>query len=167
VNGQKVTNGGALQVAISEMNPGAALKLGVIRDGQPVSLNLTVGQYHAKGEEASNDSPTGQQKGKIGLAVADLNDQARQQLNVPESIKGVVVQQVRPGSPADDAGIQPGDVVVEVNRKPAASASQFVSAVRATAAGKDLLLLVWSRGNASYRTVHTDPDLAQNGDDNQ
>jgi len=167
VNGQKVTNGGALQVAISEMNPGAALKLGVIRDGQPVSLNLTVGQYHAKGEEASNDSPTGQQKGKIGLAVADLNDQARQQLNVPESIKGVVVQQVRPGSPADDAGIQPGDVVVEVNRKPAASASQFMSAVRATAAGKDLLLLVWSRGNASYRTVHTDPDLAQNGDDNQ
>ena len=149
-------NGSALQVAVSQMSPGTAVKLGVMRDGKPLTLNLTVGQYHAKNEEASNEGDKGQQKGKIGLAVADLDDQVRQQLNVPDQVHGVVVQQVRPASPAEEAGIQPGDVIIEVNRKPAQSASEFANQVHQGPAGKDLLLLVWSKGNASYRTVHTD-----------
>ena len=96
--------------------------------------------------------------------MADLNGQARQQYNVPENVQGVVVQQVRPASPADDAGLQPGDVILEVNRKPAQSANDFVSAVHANPSGQDLLLLVWSHGNASYRTVHTDGGAEQNGE---
>jgi serine protease Do len=75
-----------------------------------------------------------------------------------DQVHGVVVQSVRPASPADEAGIQAGDVIVEVNRKPAQSASQFVSEVHQNREGKDLLLLVWSKGNASYRTVHPDQD---------
>ena len=63
--------------------------------------------------------------GKIGLAVGDLTPEARQQFNVPDQVHGVVVQNVRPGSPADEAGIQPGDVILEIDRKPADSASQF------------------------------------------
>ncbi len=78
VNGQKVVNASGLQVAVSEMSPGTSLKLGVIRDGKPMKLDLTVGQYHAKTQEASNEGENGPNKGKIGVAVADLNDQARQ-----------------------------------------------------------------------------------------
>jgi serine protease Do len=69
---------------------------------------------------------------------------------------------VKPGSPADDAGLQPGDVIEEIDRKPAGSASQFASEVHAAPADKDMLLLVWSHGNASYRTVHPDQSLADN-----
>jgi serine protease Do len=156
VNGQKVVNASGLQVAVSEMSPGTSLKLGVIRDGKPMTVNLTVGQYHAKTEEASNEGANGPNKGKIGVAVADLNDQARQHYNVPDQVHGVVVQQVRPGSAADDAGLQPGDVIMEVDRKPASSASDFANQVHQGPAGRDLLLLVWSKGNASYRTVHAD-----------
>jgi serine protease Do len=76
-------------------------------------------------------------------------------------MQGAVVENVRPASPADDAGLQPGDVVLQVNRKPTASASQFVSQVHGDTNDGDLLLLVWSKGNASYRTVH--PDTGQNG----
>jgi serine protease Do len=165
VNGQKVLNASGLQVAVSEMSPGVALKLGVIRDGKPVTVDLTVGQYHSsKAEDASNgDDNNGQQKkGKIGLAVADLDQQVRQQFNVPDHVHGVVVQQVRPASPAEDAGLQPGDVILEVNRKPAQSASDFINEVHQSPAGKDLLLLIWSKGNASYRTVHPDQG-EQNG----
>src|ERR1700676_143197 len=108
INGQKVMNGSALQLAISQMSPGNALKLSVIREGKPMTLDLTVGQYHAKDEEASADNPTARQKGKIGVAIADLDDNVRQQFNVPDSVKGVVVRDVRPGSPAEDAGLQPG-----------------------------------------------------------
>jgi serine protease Do len=159
VNGLKVANGSALQVAVSQMTPGTALKLDIMRDGKPVTLNLTVGPFHGKTEVAGNEGDRGSNKGKIGVAVADLNGQARQQFNVPDSVNGVVVQQVRPGSPADDAGLQPGDVIMEVNRKPAQSAGDFASGVRNMPAGEDLLLLVWSHGNASYRTVH--PETGQ------
>ncbi len=161
VNGQKVTNGSALQMAISQMSPGNAIKLGIVREGKPMSLDLTVGQFHAKTEEAANENPTARQKGKIGVAVGNLDDQVRQQFNVPDQVKGVVVQDVRPGSPADDAGLQPGDVIQEVNRKPAGDPNQFASAVHGAPAEKDILLLVWSRGNASYRTVRPDQSVAQ------
>ncbi|KAA6463055.1 Do family serine endopeptidase [Acidobacteria bacterium AB60] len=165
-NGQKIPNSSSLQLEVSEMTPGSPLKLEVMRDGKPMTVNLTVGQFRAKSEMASNDSGGSHQKGKIGVAVANLDDQARQQFNVPDSVKGVVVQQVRPGSPADDAGLQPGDVIEEVNRKPAGDASQFAGTVHAAPADKDLLLTIWSRGNSTYRTVHPDQSLAQS-DNNQ
>jgi serine protease Do len=157
VNGDKVDSAGALQMAVSEMTPGEALKLGVVRDGKPMTLNLTVGSFKGNTEEAANDG-AGENKGRIGVSVGDLNDDARQQFQVPERVKGAVVQDVRPGSPAEDAGLQPGDVIQEVNRKPVASASETVGQIHAAPEGKDLLLLVWSHGNASYRTVHPDAE---------
>jgi len=159
VNGQKITNGSALQMTVSQMTPGTPIKVGIVRDGKPMNLDLTVGQFQGKSEVAGNEGDRGANKGKIGVAVADLNGQARQQFNVPESVQGVVVQQVRPGSPAEEAGLQPGDVIMEVNRKPAQSASDFADHVHNMASGQDLLLLVWSHGNASYRTVH--PEAGQ------
>jgi serine protease Do len=159
VNDTSVINGSTLQVAVSEMAPGTKITLGVIRNGKPETLNLTVGEFHGNSEVASNDSQddSGSAKtGKLGLAVSNLTADARQQINAPDQIKGVVVQSVRPASPADDAGIQPGDVILEVNRKPAESASQFADEVHQNQDGKDILLLVWSKGNASYRTIHPD-----------
>jgi serine protease Do len=159
VDDTKVVNGSTLQVVVSEMAPGAKITLGVIRNGKPETLNLTVGQFHGNGEVASNDSQDGSdgaKTGKLGLAVSNLTADARQQINAPDQLKGVVVQSVRPASPADEAGIQAGDVILEVNRKPAESASQFASEVHQDQDGKDILLLVWSKGNASYRTIHPD-----------
>jgi serine protease Do len=77
-------------------------------------------------------------------------------LHVPSNVNGVAVESVRPASPAEDAGLTQGDVILEVNRKPVTSAEQFVNEAHAIPAGKDLLLTVWSQGNASYRVVHTD-----------
>jgi serine protease Do len=158
LNGQKIINGSALQVAVSEMAPGTRITLGILRDGKPATLNLTVGQFHGNIEVAENGSEDGQPNGKIGIEVSNLTAEARQKFNVPEQVHGVVVQNVRSGSPADDAGIQPGDVILEVNRKPAESASQFASAVHQHKDGKELLMLVWSKGSSSYRTIHPDQD---------
>ncbi len=164
LNGGKIENGSALQVAVSEMEPGTKIALGVMRSGKPVTLNLTVGQFHGNTEVAGNggegDSGGGK-TGKLGLAVSNLTADARQQINAPDQLHGVVVESVRPASPADEAGIQPGDVILEVNRKPAESASQFASEVHNNQNGKAILLLVWSKGNASYRTLHSDQDQPQ------
>jgi len=163
LNGQKIVDGSALQMAISEDAPGTKIQLGILRDGKPMTLELTVGEYRAKSttQFADNDDQGGSnagpaKSGKLGLAVANLTDQERQQLNIPDGVKGTLVQTVRPGSAAEDAGLQPGDVILEVNRHATASADQFANLMHAVPDGKDVLVLVWSKGNASYRTMHTD-----------
>lgn len=162
LDGQKILNGSALQVAVAEDAPGKTISLGIVRDGKPQTVDLTVGEFHADSEMAS-DGDASPKSGKLGLAVNDLTSDARQQLNVPSEVKGAAVQSVRPASPAEDAGLAPGDVIMEVNRQAVPTAEQFVSAVHANPAGKDLLLLVWSKGNASYRVLHTDQDNSNSG----
>lgn len=160
VNGQKIANGSALQVAVSQITPGTSISLGVLRDGKPLTINLTVGQFQKNTDVADNSDDGKPQSGKLGLAVSDLTPDVKQQINAPDQLHGVVIQNVRPASPAEDAGLQPGDVILEVDRRPTTSASQFVDQVHQNSSGKDLLLLVWSKGNASYRTIHPE---SQNG----
>jgi serine protease Do len=157
LDGQPIINGGALQVAVSQDQPGTNISLGILRDGAPQTLSVKVGEYHAKTETADNEgdsSGANAKPGKLGVSVGELTPDVRQQFGIPDNVKGVAVQSVRPASPAEDAGIAPGDVILELNRKPVSSADSFVSAVRANPASKDILLLVWSRGGASYRVVH-------------
>jgi serine protease Do len=163
LDGHKIVNGSALQVAVSEDTPGTEIKLGVIRNGASQTINVKVGEYKKNAEVASDGDAASPQKGRLGLAVAELTPDVRQQLHIPSQVNGVAVQSVRPASPAEDAGLTAGDVILEVDRKPVASAEQFVSQAHAVPAGKDLLLLVWSQGNASYRIVHTDAGN-QNGE---
>jgi serine protease Do len=156
LNGHTIADGSALQVAVSQDQPGQTIQLGILRNGQPMTLSVKVGEYKKPGAEVAENESGGAtgNTGKLGLAVDDLNQDARQQFQVPAEVHGAAVANVRPGSPAEDAGLQPGDVVVEVNRKPVASAEQFAGAMHASPAGKDVLLLVWSKGNASYRVLH-------------
>jgi len=159
LNGKKMINGSALQLAIADVTPGTRIHLGIVREGTPQTIDLTVGEFHGNGQVADNDddgSDSASQRGKLGLAMSDLTPDVRQQLNVPDGVKGAAVQNVRPGSPAAEAGLQTGDVIVQVNRHNITSADQAVASVHAAPAGQDVLLLVWSKGGESYRVVHPD-----------
>jgi serine protease Do len=153
LNGNKIASSSALQVAVSQITPGTTISLGILRDGKPEKISLKVGEFHNNAEVAGNsDSPAGH--GKLGVDVNDLTPEMRQQLNIPDQVKGAAVQSVRAASPAEDAGLAPGDVILEVNRHPVQSADKFANEVHSAPAGKDILLLVWSRGGASYRVIH-------------
>jgi serine protease Do len=154
INGKKIEDGRALQVVVSETAPGSAIDLGILRDGKPQSMHLTVGEFHAEKTEEASNAGASEQHGRLGLTVADLSADVRQQLHVPEQLHGAAIQDVRPGSAADDAGLTPGDVILEVNRHVVESADSFVSQIHAVPQNKDVLLLVWSNGGASYRVVH-------------
>jgi serine protease Do len=157
LNGNTVENGGALQVDVAQMTPGTHADLGILRNGAAQTVNVTLGEYKKDAQVASvNGDGTGGQAngGKLGLAMSDLTPDVRQQLNVPESVKGAAIAQVRPGSPAEDAGLQPGDVILEVDRKATPSASAVASSIKSVPSGKEVLLLVWSNGGASYRVVN-------------
>jgi serine protease Do len=159
LNGEKLVNGSTLQMAIADMTPGTKLQLGILRNGHSQTVDLTVGEYHANAETASkedgNNGAAGN-SGKLGLAMADLTPDVRQQLNIPDGVKGAAIANVRSGSPAEDAGLQPGDVIVQVNRHDIDSANQAVASVHSIPAGEDVLLLVWSKGGEGYRVIHPD-----------
>lgn len=154
LNGKKIVNGSALQVAVSEIAPGNTIALGIIRDGKQETIDVKVGEFHKESEIADNSGRSQNQGGKLGLAVDNLTPDLRSQLNIPSQIEGAAVQNVRPASPADEAGLTPGDVILEINRHPVDTADKFVNEVHAAPAGKDILLLVWSRGGTTYRVVH-------------
>jgi serine protease Do len=154
LDGNKMVNGSALQVAVSQIAPGKEITLGILRDGKPETIHLKVGEFHGDKEVAENSGPGTEHGGKLGLAVNDLTPELREKLNVPSRVNGAAIENVRPGSPAEDAGLAPGDVILEVNRHSVENADKFASEVHSLPAGKDVLLLVWSRGGTSYRVVH-------------
>ncbi len=153
VNGQPVESGSDLQVVVSEKAPGSKLQLDVMRNGHPEKIDLTVGEYH-KDQEVAASATDESGHARLGIAISDLTPEVRQQLNLPAQVSGVAVAQVQPASPAEDAGITSGDVILEIDRKPVTSAEQFRNDVKALPAGKDMLLLVWANGGSSYRVVH-------------
>ncbi len=162
LNGKKIVNGSALQVAVTEIAPGNTIHLSILRNGKPEAIQVTVGEFNGANEVAGNDGSGKQQRGRLGLAVDDLTPQLREQLNIPSQLNGAAIANVRPASPADDAGLSPGDVILEVNRQPVQTADAFANKIHSLPADKDILLLVWSKGGTTYRVVHPEAD-PQNG----
>jgi len=155
LNGKQISNGSMLQVAVSETSPGTPISLGILRDGKSETIHITVGEFQKGNDEAASSGESGSgQRGRLGLAVANLTPDLRQQFNVPDRIHGAVIQSVRPGSPADDAGLSPGVVILGINRHNVDDAEAFVNQVHSAPADKDILLQVWANGGASFLVVH-------------
>jgi serine protease Do len=163
LNGKRIDSASTFQVAVSEMSPGTQINLGVLRDGKPQNIHVTVGEFHkgTSSEEASN-SGSDNQHARLGITVANLTPDLRQQYNVPDRVQGAVIESVRPGSPADNAGLAPGIVILSVNRHAVDNADSLVNQLHSQPAGKDILLLVWANGGSSYLVVHPAQN-SQNG----
>ena len=125
----------------------------VWHDGAAKTVEVVVNQQKEEKSLAKNDSsPSDSSDTLQGVGVADLNSEMRQQLSVPENIKGAVVTQVDPGSAAADAGLKQGDVILEINKHSVRSADE---AVKLTTNAKDkiTLLHVWSSDGSHYLVV--------------
>jgi len=79
----------------------------------------------------------------------------RDQLQAPRDVHGAVIEQVQPGSSADNAGLQQGDIILEVNRHKVQSAGDVQQALSNVKKGDDALLLVWSNGGSTFRVLHS------------
>jgi serine protease Do len=152
LNGEPVTDAGQLQMEVGQKQPGATIQLEVVRDGKSMSLPVTLAAVGADKDSATVAGEHG--KGRWGLSLGDLNQDTRDQIQVPSDVRGAVVQEVQPGSPADNAGLQPGDVIVEVNRHSQPSAADVAKALSDIPKGEDALVLVWSNGGNTFRVLH-------------
>jgi serine protease Do len=128
---------------VANAGVGQKLELVALRKGERKEFDVTLGELDAGIEEASA-TPEQEERPKYGLAVQDLTPEVAQQLGV-EGGRGVLVSQVEPDSPADEAGIRRRDVILEVNQRPVANVREFSKAL--SGSDKGALLLV-RRGEA-------------------
>jgi len=152
VNGQAIRNPRELAVDIASLKPGSDAHFSVLRDGQTKDVKLTVGTLPSE-RTASNEMNGGPQHGEqLGLALAPLSPQMRDQLNIPGDTTGVVVQQVKPGSPAEKAGLQAGDVIAGVGTQKVTSVDEAAHAIHAAINGKDhaVALRIMRDGHAVF-----------------
>ncbi len=136
VNNAKVSDPRELAVNVADIQPGDQAHLTVIHDGQTKDVTVKVGNMPNE-QTASNGNQNDEHHGQIGLALAPLSPNVRSQLNVPDETKGAVVQGVRPGSPAEAAGLQPGDVIVGVGTQAVSSPAEAAQAMRTAVDGSD------------------------------
>ncbi len=156
LNGQAVTDAGQLQMQVGQRRPGDNIQLEVMRDGKTISVPVTL---EAMSKSTSKETAaTEHGKGRWGLSLGDLEQGDRDQLQIPSDVHGAVVQDVTPGSPADNAGLQRGEVIVEVNRHPQQSADEASKALTNVPKGQDALVLVWSNGGNTFRVLHPEQE---------
>ena len=154
LNGKPVSGAGELQVEVVESRPGTTLDLEALRDGKTVNLPVTL-ETMGKSQQEIESASASQGKPRWGLGLGDLTPDIRQQIKAGESVQGALVEKVMPGSPADNAGLQTGDVITQVDRKPMDSAADVQKALAAVPKGSDALVLVWSNEGSSFRVLHS------------
>jgi serine protease Do len=153
LNGKAVNDAGELQARVGEKQPGATLHLMVLRDGKAVDVPVTL-ETMANSDHHTTSADTGHGKPRWGLGLADLTPDLRQRLEANDEVHGAVIAQVMPGSPADNAGLQRGQVITEVNRHTVQSAADVEKALSSVPKDDDVLVLVWSNAGSTFRVLH-------------
>jgi serine protease Do len=146
-NNHAIKDSHELSSVVAGTAVGKQTPLQVLRDGKEVTLQITVGKMDS--QEPATPTEVGEASpGKWGLQLQDLTPELARQLGT-KAQHGVVVAGVRPGSPAEDASIQRGDIVLEVNRQPVKGMSDMKEKMEKSKGGS-LLLLVQRQGNTIY-----------------
>jgi serine protease Do len=152
-NGHPVTDSRRLKLQVAETTPGTSVPLQLLRDGDKKTINVTIKELPGTDKLADADSSEKNDTGTLnGVEVADLDQQAHDQFNVPKNVKGAVVTQVDPNSAAAEAGLKPGDVILEINHQPVKSADEAVKLTEKSG-DKRTLVRVWEKGGSHYVVV--------------
>ena len=156
LNGTTVEDANDLRMHVARIPPGKTATLTLVREGKVRKIDVRVGELPKKlaMNQERHEGSAGNFKNVLrGLRILDLNGDIRQQLGIPESVHGVVVQAVQPGSAVEAAGLRRGDLIVEVDRKPVRSVRDFVRVARKIPADTEVLLTILHDGRHSYVSV--------------
>jgi len=141
-----------LQKRVAAVEPGRPSPIVVIRDHQPLALSVKVGEQPT--EEALAAAESGEDV--LGLTVEPLTPETARQ-NRLSARRGLLVTEVAPGSPGAEAGIKPGDAIVEVNRRPVADAAAFRQIAAALKPGESIPVYLQRGGGRNEYVMLTAP----------
>jgi serine protease Do len=148
VNGRAGNDSQHIRLLIAQNLPGSKVTLKILRDGKPRTINVTLGELTPEGEVAAvepGEDGTGAPAPRLGVELTDLTPDTRRENGVPNFVRGALIVNVQPASKAGSAGLRPGNVIQEVNRRTVESARETREAISRAPRNEPLLLRVWSR----------------------
>jgi len=146
VDGKSIKDGDDLVNIITERHPGTTAKIGYVRNGQQQSATVTiqdrtktVGSLTGQNNAPNDNGPGEEQSGpdKLGITAVNLPQQL-----TSRGVHGVLIQQVKPGSFADEIGLAQGAVINEINKTPINNKSDYTAAVSALKSGADVVVSI-------------------------
>jgi serine protease Do len=152
IDGHKVTKGAELVADIASRKPGAKVAVGFLRNGKQQDTTVTIADRaklfaaRLNDDEGGSDESTPKQN-KFGLTVRKLTPEMADRLDMSAG-KGVIVQDVKTGSFAEDINLNRGDVILEVNKQPVNSEEDFARVESSLKSGQDVVFLVRPRGSS-------------------
>jgi serine protease Do len=150
VDGRDIPNNDTLIREISARQPGSTARLELLRDNRPRQLMVKLAERSVREQDtplpSSNTRPDRSNQvdpGDLGLVLVAIDDNNSHRFDVPSGMTGLLVQRIEPLSPASDAGIERGSIILEVNRQPVASVAAFRRVLEGARPGDALALYVY------------------------
>ncbi len=150
-DGTDIDEAHQLPVLVADTKIGKSVSITVLRNGEKRTLHATVAEMPATAAAGTPGGGAEEEGHAWGLTVSNITPEVAQQLEL-ENTKGVVVTEVDPDSPAGDAGLQPGDVITQVNRQAVHNVKEYRKA--SAAKNNELLLLVTRQGQSFFVALH-------------
>jgi len=152
VDGRAVSKGNDLVSDIASRKPGSKVKLAFIRNGKSQEATVTIADraklFAARlGDDQENDDENTPKQSKFGLTVRKVTPEMAERLDMPQG-KGVIVQDVKPGSFAEDVNLGRGDIILEINKQPVNSEDDLAKIESSLKSGQDVVFLVRQRGSS-------------------
>jgi len=151
-DGKKVKSSTELPHIVGNTSVGKEVVMKVVRDGTELPLTVKVGELRDEQVAALTSSST---KSKLGIEVQQLTPELSRKFGIKDD-KGVLITGVEPDSPSDEAGLRPGDLILEINRAKVATVSQVRKALEKTRPEEPTIVLVKRNGATRYVVVRSE-----------
>jgi serine protease Do len=157
VDGKPVSRNDELIQTIASRAPGTMAALQVIRDGRSMSISVKLSERPPTRQQSppsDTPMPSSQQGPPLGMSVREIDPDFAQRFNLPKELEGVIVSRVEPMSPAYDAEIERGHVLLEINRQPVRSIDDYRRLTSRTRSGEVMAFYVF-KPEIPRRELHT------------
>ena len=160
VDGKPVIGDDQLIQMIAGRQPGTVASLQILRDNHPINVAVKLAERPQRDQRRSGDDddqlpqPSSARGPGLGLSVRDLDRDFAVRFKLPDGMQGVVISRVEPMSPAFDAEIERGHVLLEINRRPVRSVDDY-RRLTANAKTGDILAFYVYKPESDTRALHT------------
>jgi serine protease Do len=140
VNGKKIDSTRALTGMIADLKVGQNVDIGVLRNGERKDVSVTIAKRDEEKVVSTETLPPSQEE-ELGMKVSEISPEMSQRFSIPDA-KGIIVTEVQQGSKAENAGVQPGDIIKEINHKPVNTLREFSDMIGGIGPGESINLFI-------------------------
>jgi serine protease Do len=149
INGKKIDTSRDLTITIANLKVDETIDVKLIREGKEKIVRVKLGERPDQDPEVLASL---EDYDSFGFKFKPLDGEIARRLGYPSGIKGLVVTEIKPDTPADKSGVRPGDLLMEINRNRVTSLAEYLSMLDQIEKGQ-IAQLLFRRGNSNVFVV--------------